>query len=254
MTAVTTLGLQNPTVLSGGSGGGNGLSNPVTPPQGGTGVANNAASTLTISGAFGLTLTLTAATSLTLPTSGTVTALGNTTTGSGSIVLATAPGLTGDVTITSPGSNANTLTINDAAGDTSTSAVTINANHITTGNGLFVTSSSITSGSAYNSVLPAAATGAHFFAKTGTTNVFNMLANGNMQYTGILQAFNTGTGVTIDLSGSSSTTMLKTASGMEFAKSTGTCTMTWRTSANVSTTGWIQFTDHAGAARYIPYV
>jgi len=48
---------------------------------------------LTFSGAFATTFTTTATTSLTLPTSGTVTALGNTTTGSGSIVLATSPTL-----------------------------------------------------------------------------------------------------------------------------------------------------------------
>jgi hypothetical protein len=40
---------------------------------GGTGVANNALSTLTISGNFGTTLTVSGTTSLTLPTSGTVT-------------------------------------------------------------------------------------------------------------------------------------------------------------------------------------
>ena len=68
----------------------------IAPNRGGTGVANSTASTLTISGAFPTTLTVSASTSLTLPTSGTVTALGNTTTGSGSIVLATSP------TITSP--------------------------------------------------------------------------------------------------------------------------------------------------------
>lgn len=66
----------------------------VIPPNlGGTGIANNSSSTITISGNFGTTLTVSGATSLTLPTSGTVTALGNTTTGSGSIVLATSPTL-----------------------------------------------------------------------------------------------------------------------------------------------------------------
>jgi hypothetical protein len=47
----------------------------------------------TISGAFATTLNVTGATTLTLPTSGTVTALGNASTGSGSIVLATSPTL-----------------------------------------------------------------------------------------------------------------------------------------------------------------
>ena len=44
---------------------------------GGTGVANNAASTLTISGAFGTTLTVTGTTAVTLPTSGTLATTAN---------------------------------------------------------------------------------------------------------------------------------------------------------------------------------
>lgn len=43
--------------------------------HGGTGVANNAASTITISGAFGTTLTVTSTTSVTLPTAGTLATL-----------------------------------------------------------------------------------------------------------------------------------------------------------------------------------
>lgn len=45
---------------------------PLGPASGGTGVANNAASTLTISGAFATTLTVTGVTGITLPTSGTL--------------------------------------------------------------------------------------------------------------------------------------------------------------------------------------
>ena len=76
--------------------------NVVGPLYGGTGVANNGTNTITLAGplthagAFSQTFTATGTTSLTLPTSGTITALGNVTTGSGSIVLATTP------TITSP--------------------------------------------------------------------------------------------------------------------------------------------------------
>ena len=44
----------------------------VLPANGGTGVANNAASTITISGAFATTFTVTAATGVTLPTTGTL--------------------------------------------------------------------------------------------------------------------------------------------------------------------------------------
>ena len=63
----------------------------VSPTYGGTGV-NNGSKTITLGGNFtisgaALTFTLSGATSLTLPTSGTVTAVGNSTTGTGSIVL-----------------------------------------------------------------------------------------------------------------------------------------------------------------------
>lgn len=44
----------------------------VSPALGGTGVANNASSTLTISGSFGTTLTVSGTTTLTLPTTGTL--------------------------------------------------------------------------------------------------------------------------------------------------------------------------------------
>lgn len=45
---------------------------PLSPASGGTGIANNAASTLTISGNFATTITVTGFTSVTLPTSGTL--------------------------------------------------------------------------------------------------------------------------------------------------------------------------------------
>ena len=48
------------------------LAGTLGPANGGTGVANNAASTITITGAFSLGLTLSANTSVTLPTSGTL--------------------------------------------------------------------------------------------------------------------------------------------------------------------------------------
>lgn len=55
-----------------------GLTSAITPAFGGTGVANNAASTLTISGAFATTITVSATTALTLPTSGTLATLAGT--------------------------------------------------------------------------------------------------------------------------------------------------------------------------------
>lgn len=68
-------------------------------------------STFITSGAYSSTFTFTGATTLTFPTSGTVTALGNTTTGSGSIVLATSP------TLVSPALGTPTaLTLTNATG------------------------------------------------------------------------------------------------------------------------------------------
>ena len=51
------------------------LSGTLGPANGGTGVANNASSTLTISGAYGTTLTVSGTTAITLPTSGTLATL-----------------------------------------------------------------------------------------------------------------------------------------------------------------------------------
>lgn len=65
----------------------------ILPVNGGTGIANNNSATVTSSGNFAYTRTLTGATNVTFPTSGTITALGNTVTGTGSIVLATSPTL-----------------------------------------------------------------------------------------------------------------------------------------------------------------
>ncbi len=52
--------------------GGGGVTYPITPDKGGTGVANNASSTITISGNFGITFTVIGTTALTFPMSGTV--------------------------------------------------------------------------------------------------------------------------------------------------------------------------------------
>ncbi|MEK7154552.1 MAG: helix-turn-helix domain-containing protein, partial [Patescibacteria group bacterium] len=83
----------------------------IGPAYGGTGIANNAASTLTISGNYATTLTLTGTTGVTLPTSGTLygTATGSITssqlltslsdeTGSGVAVFGTSPAITTSLT------------------------------------------------------------------------------------------------------------------------------------------------------------
>ena len=72
----------------------------------------------TVSGAFATTLTVTGTTNLTLPTSGTVTALGNAVTGSGNIVLATSP------TLTTPSIGAATGTSLSVSGSLTSTAST----------------------------------------------------------------------------------------------------------------------------------
>jgi len=91
VTSFSAAGTTGQVLLSGGTG--SPTWGTLGPVYGGTGVSNNSANTITFSGNYGLTLTLSGTTSLTFPTSGTVTALGNSSTGSGSVVLATSPTL-----------------------------------------------------------------------------------------------------------------------------------------------------------------
>ncbi len=80
----------------------------VPPTEGGTGVANNASSTVTISGSYGMTLTLTNTTSVTLPTAGTLATIGGSETLTNKVLTSptintptiTAPAVTGSGTIT----------------------------------------------------------------------------------------------------------------------------------------------------------
>jgi len=113
--------------------------NVISPVYGGTGVANNTANTLTFTGNYPLGLTLANDTNLTLPTAGTVTALGNTTTGSGNVVLQTSPtlvtpslGVAGatsinKLAITAPATGA-TLTIADGKTFTAANTLTLSGN------------------------------------------------------------------------------------------------------------------------------
>lgn len=91
----------------------------LSPADGGTGVGNNAASTLTISGAFGATFTFTNTTSVTFPTSGTLA----TTSQLPSLPLSPASGGTGIAnnaasTLAISGNFATTLTVTNTTGVT----------------------------------------------------------------------------------------------------------------------------------------
>lgn len=95
----------------------------ITAPQGGTGVANNSAATVTSSGNFAFTRTLTATTNVTYPTTGTLSTLagsealtnktynGNTfTAGTGILTIAASKTATVNNTITLAGTDATTMT------------------------------------------------------------------------------------------------------------------------------------------------
>jgi hypothetical protein len=105
------------------------LAGVLNPANGGTGVANNNASTITISGSFPLTLTLTNTTSVTLPTSGTLLS-----TTSGNYVSSFSAGSTG-LTPSTATTGAVTLAGTLSVGNGGTGQTTFTTDGILYGNG-----------------------------------------------------------------------------------------------------------------------
>lgn len=95
---------------------------------GGTGVANNAANTITFSGNYGLTLTLSNTTSVSLPTSGTLATLAGTETLSGKTITALKE------TKTAPTISTNVVTIDCSAGNMFAVALNAAINSFTVSN------------------------------------------------------------------------------------------------------------------------
>jgi hypothetical protein len=106
----------------------------MTPAQGGTGIVNNDNSTITISGAFGTTFTVTATTSLTLPTTGTLATTSNKLSAFAATTSAELAGVISDETGTGALVFANTPTLVTPTLGAAT-ATSINGNTITTGTG-----------------------------------------------------------------------------------------------------------------------
>jgi hypothetical protein len=123
---------------------------PVNPSQGGTGIVNNDASTIRITGNFATNLTVTAATDVTLPTSGTLATLsGNETLSNKTLSNVTGNNITFTnltaTTVTLRGGTANALTLTNATVSSVTAALTVpvggtglttlTANNVLLGNG-----------------------------------------------------------------------------------------------------------------------
>jgi len=181
----------------------------IAPNRGGTGVANNSASTLTISGAYPMTLTVSASTSLTLPTSGTVTALGNTTTGSGSIALATNPVLVTPTLGAATATSVNGLTISSTTG-----VLTLASGSTLATSGAF--STTFTATGATTLTLPTAGTlttTANTVASLGGTTGTIALGTGLSISTGTLNVANGATGTVTSVAVSGGTTGLTTTGG-----------------------------------------
>jgi len=181
----------------------------IAPNRGGTGVANSTASTLTISGAYPLGLTLSASTSLTLPTSGTVTALGNATTGSGSIVLASGPVLVTPTLGAATATSVNGLTISSTTG-----VLTLASGSTLATSGAF--STTFTATGATTLTLPTSgtlATTANTVASLGGTTGTIALGTGLSISTGTLNVANGATGTVTSVAVSGGTTGLTTTGG-----------------------------------------
>src|SRR5665213_2090618 len=111
--------------------------NPIEPIQGGTGVANSNAGTLTLSGGFPITFNFTASTNVIFPTSGTLLTTANTSNyvssisgGSTGLTLSASTGavsLTGTLIVANGGTGATTFTANGVLFGNTTGALGVTA-------------------------------------------------------------------------------------------------------------------------------
>lgn len=184
----------------------------ISPPYGGTGVANNVASTITISGNFATTLTITGVTGVTLPTSGTLATLagaeaftnktynGNSiTSGSGTLTLSTFT-LTVANTASVSGTNTGDQTITLTGGVTGSGTGSFAATVITNANLTGV----ITSVGNATSIASQTGTGTKFVVDTSPTFTTDIttpkIYGGTAVGSNIIFQSTTGTGTTTGIS------------------------------------------------------
>jgi hypothetical protein len=169
----------------------------LAPANGGTGVSNNAASTLTISGAFATTLTVSGTTGVTLPTTGTLATLAGTETFTNKTL--TNPTVTNYVeTVVAIGTvtSSNTLALTSGTVQTVTltasTACTFTMPTATAGKSfiLIVTQASGGSGTAvFTSVKWPAGTAPTITATASAVDILTFVANGTSWFGTYAQAF-----------------------------------------------------------------
>lgn len=196
------------------------LAVPVRPSQGGTGIINNDASTIKITGNFATNLTVTAATDVTLPTSGTLATLsGNETLSNKTLSNVTGNNITFTnltaTTVTLRGGNSNAMT------QSNVSIVSGSANAITITNST-ITSATIdggtSNGQSYSNVT--ILSGSANAVSLNNVTINNGQVNGYTE--GITSGYvNTGSAYTINIANSTVIT----------ANLSATCTFTMPTAA-----------------------
>jgi len=163
--------------------------------------------------------------------SGTMTLLGNNSTGSGSVVLATSPtfttsaisplftntsalsitttGSNGNISLTPNGTGSVSITSGVTTGTTTSSALALNANSLTTGTGLYLASSTLTSGLLADlqvSGTAAAASQTALNILTAGANATNAITTYGAQISNIHTNATSGTNVALYLNASGATT------------------------------------------------
>jgi len=231
--------------------------------NGGTGVANNAASTLAISGAYATTLTVTGATGVTLPTTGTLATLAGTETFTNktltSPVIGTSIKDTGAntlVAITATGSAVNNFTIANAAAaanpviSATGSDTNIGISLTPKGTGEVLATASYLTGVFSDKVTAIGNTGTTQAVACTSGTVFTATLTGNCTFT--LSASNSvasrGTSFTLILTNDATASRTVTLAGGTFKYAGGSVSRT--TTANAVDV-WFFFSPNGGTTWYV---
>ena len=213
--------------------------NPVGAAYGGTGVANNAANTITFTGNYSLGLTLSGTTALTLPTSGTVATTANINTALPSITALQLYSGTGGAGVAQEFTQSANTVLGNATGSTAAPTALSMTACSTAGSAVSWTTSS---GFGCNTAIQAATMP---FTQTGTGAIANTVTAKLQQTISVLDYGAAGSNTTTTGTISASSSSLSLAAAVDFANSQGirvnhagtAFTLNPPTSLNVTPTG-----------------